>query len=247
MMSMKSAKTFVYSQIFEHKDKNDTYDYILFSVIILNLLLMTIETLPRLSINTQHILQIVDELSTVFFIIDYTLRVWCCTVSERFNSRFIGRLKYIFSFGGLLDLMCLVSIKSIPINNDLFRVVRLLRLFRVFKALKHVQGFTAIENTLIKNRQALVSSFMFIFIAVFTLSSVVYYCENGAQPDKFTSIPHSLWWGIITLTSVGYGDMFPITTAGKIVTCILSLLAIPLTAIPGSIIFSGMVEELKKK
>lgn len=239
VLSINSIKNTLYNQIFEHKDKNDTYDIILFIIIAFNLLIMSIETMPKLSESIHNILLHIDNAIIILFLIDYILRVWCCNIK-------IGRLKYITSFNGLVDLLCLIPVGLLPINTQIFRAFRLIRIFRVLKVAKHIKGYKAIENALSKNRQALLSSFVFIFLVVFVLSSVVYYCEHSAQPDKFTSIPHSLWWGVITLTSVGYGDMFPITTMGKLVTCVLSLLAIPLTAIPGGIIFSGIVEELKK-
>ena len=233
--------------IFEDKPINDMYDILIVGLIILNIVAIVLETVH--SFHNSHALffQQFDRICMIAFSVDYFFRIWSCTCNEKFKGIITGRVKYAFTPMAIVDLLSILP-SFLPITDlRALRIFRLFRLFRIIKLSKYCKSFITIRKALVNKAEMLMSSFILIFIVLFILSTVVYYCECDIQPDKYSSIPHTLWWGVITLTSVGYGDIYPITTLGKFFTCVIAMLAIPLCAIPGGVIFSSITEEMKRE
>jgi len=124
--------------------------------------------------------------------------------------------------------------------------LRLFRLFRLFKLGRYSKSLRTIGNVVYARRGELLVTGFLIFVLLIISSSLLYYAERDAQPDKFSSIPASLWWSVVTLTTVGYGDVFPITPLGKIFGSVISFLGIGLFALPAGILGGGFLEEVKK-
>lgn len=229
--------------IFEDKPINDAYDVTIIALVIINLLATTISTMQGLYNDYKFIFELVDLICISAFCFDYVVRIWSCVSNDKFKGIITGRIRYALTPMAIIDFLSIAP-SFFPLSGHL-KLLRIFRLARILKLSKYCKSFMLIKNALCRKKEMLMSSFVLIFIVLFVLSSIVYYCENPAQPDKFTSIPATLWWGVITLTSVGYSDIYPITLLGKIVTGITALLAIPLVAIPGGIIFSSITEEIK--
>src|SRR5262249_42092093 len=149
-----------------------------------------------------------EVFSVIVFTIEYITRLWVCTLNPKYASPVWGRLRYIFSFMGLVDLLAILPF-YIPmvIRMDLrfLRALRLFRLFRVFKVERYWKSLHLLSKVLKEKRAELLMTLFAIFISLIIASSLMYYVENEAQPKVFSSIPAAMWWGVTTLTTVGYG------------------------------------------
>ncbi|NOQ64582.1 MAG: ion transporter [Methyloprofundus sp.] len=201
------------------------------SLIVISLITFSIDTLPNLSLQTQNILSIIEWLTVGVFTLEYLLRLF---VAE-------NKLKFIFSFYGLIDLLAILPF-YIAAGLDLrsIRIFRFLRLLRILKLFRYTQAISRLQRALIIVREELIL-FSFMSIALLYLSAVgIYYFENAAQPEKFQSIFHSLWWSVTTLTTVGYGDLHPVTVGGKIFTFFILIIGLGVVAIPTGLFASAL-------
>jgi voltage-gated potassium channel len=166
------------------------------------------------------------------------------------TSGISGRLKYMTTPMLVIDLLAILPFYMpfvFPVDLRFIRALRMFRLFRLFKLGRYSDAMKMI-GLVIKNKKAeLLTTLFIVFLLLVVSSSVVYFCENGAQPKAFSSIPASMWWGITTLTTVGYGDVYPVTVVGKIFGAVICLLGIGLFALPTGIISAGFVDVIKNK
>ncbi|MBU0961980.1 MAG: ion transporter [Proteobacteria bacterium] len=200
-------------------------------LIVTSLISFSISTLPNLSKGTVNLLRIVEIFTVCIFTIEYLLRI---LVAEK-------KLKFIFSFFGLVDLAAILPF-YIATGFDIrsVRIFRLLRLVRILKLLKYSKATTLFHRALIISKEELIL-FGFVASIMLYLSAVgIYYFENPAQPDHFKSVFHCLWWAITTLTTVGYGDMFPVTTGGKLFTFFVLTVGLGIVAIPTGLVASAL-------
>ncbi len=219
-------------------EKNDTtagrvFDLLIQSLIVLSLISFSIETLPNLGSKTTMWLKRAETITVIIFSIEYALRV---IVAQR-------KFKFIFSFYGLIDLAAILPFYlTSGIDLRAVRVFRLLRLFRAFKLLRYNRALKRFSNAFSAIREEL---FIFLIATIFLLfvSSVgIYYFENPAQPDQFSSVFQCMWWSVATLTTVGYGDVYPITIGGKIFTFFILMIGLGIIAIPTGLIASALTK-----
>lgn len=235
-------------EIIEKGKKGDIasviFDAIIMILITLNVASVFIESFT-LSEEFSKNLKNFEILSIVIFTLEYILRVWTapCLYSE--NSNFKARIKYIFSFMALIDLLAILPFYLPFIITIDLRVLRALRIFRLFRILKFNRYTKAMKNVfkVLKLKSVELISSVFIVIVLMLISSALMYSIEGpAQPEAFENAFSGLWWAIATFTTVGYGDIYPITVAGKILGGVVSLLGIGLVAVPTGIISSGFME-----
>lgn len=202
-------------------------------LIIFSIIIYSIGTLPDLPPIWRKTINIIDIFCYVVFTIEYFSRVY---ISE-------NRLKYIFSFYGIIDLLAILPFLFAR-QFDL-RAIRAFRVFRLISALK-ISGYSnALRRFSIALRiirPELTLFFLLTGIFIFLSAAGIYYFENEAQPEDFASIFHSLWWAIITLTTVGYGDVYPITIGGRVFTFIILLVGLGVVTIPTGLIASSLAE-----
>lgn len=213
--------------------KGRIFDYVIEILIFTSLIAYAIETLPHNSPRTQLILSWIEKVSVIIFTVEYVIRVY---VAKR-------PLKYIFSFYGLIDFLAILPF-FLGATFDL-RSLRAFRIFRIFRAFKLIRYNKALNRfhivaKLIKEEVILflIVTGIFLFIA----SAGIYYFENGAQPEVFASIFHSGWWAIVTLTTVGYGDIYPITMGGKMFTFFILMLGVGIVTIPAGLVASALTK-----
>ena len=235
-------------EIIEKGKKGDIasviFDAIIMILITLNVASVFIESFT-LSEEFSKNLKNFEIFSIVIFTLEYILRVWTapCLYSE--NSNFKARIKYIFSFMALIDLLAILPFYLPFIITIDLRVLRALRIFRLFRILKFNRYTKAMKNVfkVLKLKSVELISSVFIVIVLMLISSALMYSIEGpAQPEAFENAFSGLWWAIATFTTVGYGDIYPITVAGKILGGVVSLLGIGLVAVPTGIISSGFME-----
>ena len=202
-------------------------------LIIVSLVTFSIDTLPNLEQRTKDILRLAEVITVGIFTAEYLLRI---AVSK-------APMKYVLSFYGLVDLAAILPF-YVAAGLDLrsVRVLRLPRLVRILKLLKYNRAIKRFHRALIIAREELIL-FGFVAIILLYLSAVgIYYFERAAQPEEFGSVLHSLWWAVTTLTTVGYGDMYPVTAGGKLFTFIVLMIGLGIVAIPTGLFASALTK-----
>jgi voltage-gated potassium channel len=181
------------------------------------------------------------------FTIEYLMRLWSVIEMPKYRHPIFGRIRYIFTFHAIIDLVAVLPFylpRLISADLLLLRGLRLLRLLRVLKLGRYSVSLGILARVFTRKREELVVSLLVISLILLISSSLMYYLEHEAQPEAFPNIPAALWWGVATLTTVGYGDVYPITAIGKFCAAIIAILSIGLVALPSGIIVSGFVEEM---
>ena len=235
-------------EIMEKSEKGDIlstiFDYFIVILISLNVVSVFIETF-ELPLFYANILRKFEIFSIIIFTIEYILRLWTSTLLYPDKNSFVARVKYIFSLMAIIDLLSILPF-YLPFffNVDLrvLRALRLVRLLRIFKANRYTH---AIQKVLfvIKNKSTeLISSIFVIFILMLISSVLMYSVESPVQPEVFKNGFSGLWWAVATFTTVGYGDIYPITSIGRFLSAIIALLGIGLVAVPTGIVTSGFME-----
>ena len=230
--------------------KIDWFDISIIILILLNVLAVIFASVGNIEQKYSKIFRDFEIFSVTIFSIEYAIRLWSCTVNPKYTKPFMGRIRYIFSFMAIIDLLAILPFylpMIMPFDLRFLRALRLFRIFRLMKMGRYSKSLKLIGSVLYSKRNELLITVFAIFILLIISSSLLYYAEKDVQPDRFSSIPKSMWWSVVTLTTVGYGDVYPITPLGKIFGAIISFLGIGLFALPAGIISSGFVEAIKKK
>ena len=211
--------------------KGKIFDYFIQILILLSLIAFTIETLPNNSIYTIDVLNAFELICVIIFTIEYLLRIF---VSKK-------PFRYIFSFYGVIDLLAILPF-YLRGAYDL-RALRAFRIFRIFRALKLIRYNKALNRFHIAAKivkEEMILFFIVTAIFIFLASAGIYFFENKAQPELFSSVVHSGWWAIATLTTVGYGDVYPITMGGKIFTFFILLIGVGVVTVPAGLVASAL-------
>ena len=207
-------------------------------LIIISLISFAFETLPNLSTAWQTVLKFTEIIIVLIFTIEYIIRISLCR----------PRLKYIFSFYGVIDILAILPFfLTAGIDIKSIRAFRLLRLLRFVKLLKYNKAIRRLRDALIDAKDELILSGIVAGILLYLASIGIYYFEEEAQPDSFGSVFHSMWWAVCSLTTVGYGDVKPITVGGKIFTGIVLIIGVGIVAMPTAILASSFNNAKKKE
>ena len=218
-------------------------------LIFFNVLAVVLETEEGLYAQFEQYFYAFEVFSVIIFTVEYVLRLWVCTEHEQFKSPILGRIRYALTPSMLIDLISFLPF-YIPLGGmDLrfIRAVRLFRLFRLFKMGRYSKSLTKLGNVMKAKKEELIITLFAGVILLIIASSLMYFIEREAQPELFGSIPRAMWWGAVTLTTVGYGDVYPVTVLGRFLSAFISVLGIGLFALPAGIIASGFASELQKQ
>lgn len=207
------------------------WNLLILPLIVLSLVAFALETLPNLSDSSKTYLRYFEIFSVVIFSIEYLIRIICSQ----------AKFRYIFSFYGLIDLLAILPFYlSLGVDLRTLRAFRLFRLFRLLKLARYSSAMRRYHKAFLIAKEELVL-FGTASMIVFYLASVgIYYYENEAQPEVFASVFHSMWWAVATLTTVGYGDIYPITAGGKVFTFIVLLIGLGFVAVPTGLFASAL-------
>ena len=207
-------------------------------LIVISLISFAFDTLPNLSTAWQNVLKFTEIIIVLIFTIEYIIRISLCR----------PRLKYIFSFYGVIDILAILPFfLTAGIDIKSIRAFRLLRLLRFVKLLKYNKAIRRLRDALIDAKDELILSGIVAGILLYLASIGIYYFEEEAQPDSFGSVFHSMWWAVCSLTTVGYGDVKPITVGGKIFTGIVLIIGVGIVAMPTAILASSFNNAKKKE
>ena len=206
-------------------------EYFIQVLIVISLVSIAVETLPQLPPRVGQILRIIEFFTVVVFTAEYVARLIASKPS----------IRYVFSFYGLIDLVAILPFYlSAGVDLRSVRAFRLLRLFRLLKLTRYSAAVRRFHRAFLIAKEELLL-FGAAAIIVLYLSAVgIYYFENTAQPEKYASVFHSLWWAIATLTTVGYGDVYPVTIGGKVFTFIVLVIGLGVVAVPTGLVAAAL-------
>ena len=214
------------------------FDLVVLCLILISVASLSVETLPNLPPAVRSALRTSEIVITVLFTVEYALRI---ATSER-------KAKYIFSFYGIVDLIAVLPFYlALGIDLRAIRAVRLFRVFIIFKLARYNRAMERFGKALARTRDEIAVFLMATFILLYISAVGIYYCEHEAQPDTFKSVFHSLWWAAATLTTVGYGDAYPITVGGKIFTFLMLMCGLGVVAVPAGLIAAALTKVLDRE
>ena len=221
-------------------------------LIILNIVAVMLETIQPIYTKYKDFFYYFDWISVAIFTVEYVLRVWSCNHEEKYKHSFWGRLKYMVSPGALVDLMAILPSylhAFIGLDLRILRMLRLMRFFRLFRLTAYTKPAHMINNVFRKRKNELALSFILAIFLIIIASCVMYFAEHqfplNIKEGKFQSIPQTIWWAVVSLTTTGYGDMVPQTDIGKVLASIIMLTGVAFFALPAGIITAGFIDEFR--
>ena len=222
-----------------------SFDYFIVSAIIINILIAFLDTFDELS-TLYSLFGIIEAATIIIFIIEYLFRIWTSDCLYPVAGKGKAVVKFLFSFDGIVDLLTILPFFFLD-GFIVFRMLRVVRIFRLFRVNAQYDSFNIITNVLYEKRNQIASS-VFIIITLMLASSIgIYGAEHEAQPDVYKNAFSGIWWSVSALLTVGYGDIYPVTVAGKIMGILTAFLGVGVVAIPTGIISAGFVEQYSKK
>ena len=224
------------------------FDCMIMALIVFSVLSVFICTF-RIPDWLYRILIRIEFVSLIIFTVEYALRIWTANLLYPGLHPIRARIRYITSPMAIIDLISILPF-LVPVLHTYnligVRVFRLVRLLRVFKLNRYSEALAAIGDVLRRKSQQMIASVFFVFMILILASLLIYYAEHDAQPDQFENAFSGLWWAVATLTTVGYGDIYPITPLGRFLGAIIAILGIGMVAVPTSILSAGFMELLEK-
>jgi len=216
-----------------HSPFGTQIENILQIVIVYSIITLTLETLPDLSLSQRRFFEISEVVCVSIFSVEYLTRL--------FKSS--DKLKFVFSFMGVIDLISILPFYlNLGSGSRALRIIRLFRIFRLLKLARYNKAISRFHQAFISVKEELVLFFLASFFLIYLVSVGIYYFENEAQPQAFQSIIHSFWWSVVTLTTVGYGDVYPVTIGGKIFTFFVLMIGVGIITIPAGLIATAMMK-----
>ena len=221
------------------------FDVAIMSLIALNVVAVMLATVEGIFQAYRQWFFAIELVSVTVFTGEYLGRLWTCTLDDEYANPIVGRLRFALHPLLVIDLLAILPFFVGAFFIDL-RFLRALRLFRFFRLLKlarysdAMQGFAFVFR---EKKEDLTIALSATTVLLLIASSLMYFAERHAQPEAFSSIPEALWWGVVTLTTVGYGDVYPVTPIGRLLGSVIAVLGVGLVALPASILASGFIEE----
>ena len=222
----------------------------LFILVSVNVLAVSLETVDSLQRAYADIFWWIEVVSVFLFTLEYGLRFWSVAASanERGMSSLKARLSYVFSPTGIIDLVAILpSLLPLLFGSIDLRWLRILRLARLFKFSHYTSALEDLISSVRRERQSFVATIYLLFLALMVSSTLIYVFEHELQPENFGSIPESMWWSFVTLTTVGYGDVVPITAAGRAIAALTALMGVCVVALLTGIVATGFSKQMAMK
>ena len=222
-------------------------DLFLFSLIVLNLAAVCLETIDSLYTQYTAAFTIIEIVSVAIFSLEYGLRIWSCAAAtdDKHKGPSSKRMAYIFSFTGIIDLLAILpSIIPLLLGGIDLRWLRILRLIRLLKFSHYSSALEDLISAVRHESRSFVATLYLLLLALLISSAMIYVAEQEAQPENFGSIPQAMWWTVVTLTTVGYGDIVPMTVAGKFIATLTALMGVCVVALLTGIVATGFTNQV---
>ncbi len=241
------------AQLLEHDSsksvRNRFLDFALLSLIILNVIAITLESVKAIHTEYRTLFWNFEVFSVIVFTIEYVARVWSSVEQSEYrnDSRLVARIKYMLTPIALIDLIAILPFfLGLYLTMDL-RFLRVLRLLRLFKLTRYSPALGALLEVIQKEAGALLSALVVLITMLIISASGIHLLEGETQPHVFGSIPDAMWWSIMTLTTVGYGDVVPLTPLGKLFGGLIGLIGVGMVALPAAILASGFAQSIGRR
>ena len=208
------------------------FDHVVKGLIVFSIISYAVETLPDLSPRMQDFLYALEVTVVIIFTVEYALRIYVAD----------NRRAYIFSLLGIIDLLAVLPFYILLGGADsrVVRAMRLLRIARTLKLVRYNQAADRLLRAVVIAKEEIVLFFFLTAVSLYLAASGIHYFESEVQPDKFGSVFHGLWWAVVTLTTVGYGDVYPVTMGGRLFTFFILMIGMGIIAVPPGIISSAL-------
>jgi len=250
---MKKIRAAAYNLIRDDDENSlaaSIFDGTIITLILVNVALVILDTFSGFPDWAYALFRHTETVSVIVFTAEYLLRLWTAPLRHQDMRPLRATVKHAFSFMEIVDLLAILPFYLpfiFPIDLRVLRMIRLLRLLRLLKMNRYTTALSSIANVFRRKAAQLLSS-MFVVLLLMVMSSVLMYTvENPVQPNVFRNAFSGLWWAVATLTTVGYGDIYPITATGRVISGIIALLGIGLVAVPTGIISAGFVEQMDSR
>ncbi|WP_338768217.1 ion transporter [Bernardetia sp. ABR2-2B] len=234
----------------KHDKKSVYFDYFIIVLVLLSVISTIWESYPTAQQKYGEYFHSFELFSIAIFTVEYLLRLWTAPLKYPHLPAWKAYLKYIFSFIALVDLLAILPFYLPFLGVEdlrLLRMMRLLRLLRVFKLNRYSRALNLVYDVLKEKGEELVTTVFFALILLLVSSTLMYYVEHETNPEGFPNIIATLWWAVVTLTTVGYGDVVPVTMLGKILNGATALIGIGVVALPTSILSAGFLEKVEER
>ena len=225
------------------------FDISILALIALNVLALILETVEPIYNAAPQAFICFEIISVAIFTMEYILRLWSCVQNAKYRSPITGRLRYAVRPMLLVDLIAVLPFYLPWVGVDLrfVRSIRMFRLFRIAKVARYSKAVKTIASVIRAKRAELMVTLFVLVLVLILASSMMYFAEHEAQPETFSSIPAAMWWAVATLTTVGYGDVYPVTAIGKFIGCIIAITGIGMFALPTGILGAAFAEEVQRQ
>lgn len=240
-------------QIIEPSSENKVSRYVdvfIMALIILTVVEVILESFESFRAAYTGIFDLFELFSVSIFTLEYVLRLITADLKYKNNHYLIAAFKFIFSFFGLIDFLAILPFYLplfLALDLRFIRLLRLIRLFRILKLIRYNSSLLLVLQVLKEKRPELGITLFITFILMLLSSTLMYFVEHESQPEAFPNIIASFWWAIATLTTVGYGDVYPVTNMGKLIASFVAILGIGIVALPTGILSSAFYEMIQRK
>jgi voltage-gated potassium channel len=237
-------------RILEQPDPSDrigrVWNLAIVAAITISTIALIAETVDSVARQFQPVFLAIELASLTLFGTEYVTRLWVITCSPRYSHPILGRLRFALTPLALIDLLAIApALVATRVDLRFLRIARLARVLRVLKLARYSQGIGLLGRVVRRKREELLVALgLFVILLVMT-SALMYFAEHQAQPKAFSSIPAAMWWAVVTMTTLGYGDVFPVTAIGRVLAGLTALLGIFAFALPTSILGAGFLAELE--
>ncbi len=218
-------------------------------LILVNVLCVIFESEPGIYRDFAAMFEIIEIVSVLIFTVEFLLRVWSAPENPAWRRMKAGRarLRYLLTPMAVIDLVSILPFWLQFITGIDLRVLRALRLLRVFKLTRYAPVVKLFLDVIKEEAESILAALFLLLVLMMVSSSLMFLAEHEAQPESFSTIPKTMWWAVVTLTTVGYGDAVPITTAGKIIAGISTILGVGMVALPTGILLAGLQDQVHRR
>lgn len=246
-------KKLIFEILYEKQKQGFLYkidDYFITTLILLNVIAVMLETFKGIFSKYYVVFFYFELFSIIAFTIEYFLRIWVSDLKSPEIPKFNARMKYIFSFMGVIDLLAILPFYLpfiFTFDGRMARILRLFRLLRILKLSHYTDALKLLIDVIAEKKKELIVTIVTIFILVLFASALMYELESEVQPEQFPNIFATFWWAVATLTTIGYGDVYPITAMGKFLAAITAIFGIGLVAIPTGLLSAGFLNKINQE
>lgn len=242
-------------QVFDLLDGSDRHNaagrainLFLILLILANVSAVVLESVADIGARYSEAFRDFEVISVIIFTVEYVLRLWSCTEDghRRYTADFRGRLRYALTPMAIIDFLAIAPFYVSMLFVVDLRFLRVFRLLRLLKITRYAPAIEMLGRVLYNERRSLLSALLFMLVLLVFASSLMHVIEQSAQPEAFGNIPDAMWWAVVTLTTVGYGDVSPITPFGKLLGAVVTILGVGTFALPAGILASGFAQEMSK-